>query len=57
MAKYAKFITAVLGAILAGVAVFFGFDLESKGISASSIMAMVVPFLTAIGVWGVPNDE
>ena len=57
MAKYAKFITSLLGAVIAGVAVFFGFDLESKGISASSIMAMVVPFLTAIGVWGVPNDE
>lgn len=55
MAKYAKLITAVLGAIIAAVAVFAGIDLETKGISADSVMSMLVPFLTAIGVWAVPN--
>ncbi len=55
MAKYSKFIVAVLGAVIAGVSVFFGFDLASTGITAESIWAMVVPFLTAVGVLAKAN--
>lgn len=55
MAKYSKFIVAVIGAILSGLAVFFGIDLESKGLDANSILAFAIPILTALGVWGVEN--
>lgn len=55
MAKYGKFIVAILGAIISGVSVFFGFDLEATGITAESIWAMVVPVLTAVGVYAKSN--
>lgn len=55
MAKYSKFIVAVLGAVLTGLAVFAGIDLEAKGITADTIWNFVLPVLTAFGVWAVPN--
>lgn len=56
MAKYAKFIVAILGAILAGITVFADIDLAGKGITAEVIWNFLVPILTAIGVYAVPNS-
>jgi hypothetical protein len=57
MAKYAKFIVAVIGAVLAAITAFLGYDLAAAGVTAESVMALLIPILTAVGVWAVPNDE
>lgn len=48
LGKYAKTITAVIGA---GVAI------ASKYLGADGIVADVVLVLTALGVYGIPNAE
>ena len=52
MAKYAKFITALVGALLVGVDQFLGISLS---FNAEQIMAFLIPLLTAVGVWQIPN--
>lgn len=52
MAKYSKFIVAVLGAVLTGLDQFLGL---SVGIGAEEIVQFAIPILTALGVWGVAN--
>lgn len=57
MAKYSKLIIAVPGAVIVAVQTFLGIDLEGKGVTAEGIMAILVPLLTAFGVWAVPNVD
>ena len=54
MGKYTKFITAVIGAVLAGVATFTSFDVTW---TAGQVTAVVVPFLSAFGVFKLANSE
>lgn len=54
MAKYAKFITALVGAVLVGVDQFFGISLS---FNAEGVMAVLIPILTALGVWQIPNSQ
>jgi len=54
MAKYTKFITAIVGAVIAGLAVFAG--VESSW-TATEITAAAIPVLTAIGVYFFPNQD
>ena len=53
MAKYRKLIVALIGFVLLALDQFFG---VSVGWDAEQIVNTVVPLLTAIGVWGVPNE-
>lgn len=53
MAKYRKLIVAVLGAAIIAVDQFTGISI---GMGAEEIVGFLVPILTAVGVWGVPND-
>lgn len=53
MAKYNKFIVAVLGAVLTGLDQFLGISL---GLGAEEIVQFLIPILTALGVWGVANQ-
>lgn len=57
MRKYTKAIVAVLAAILEIVAIFFGFDIADKGVTAESIWALVIPFLAAFGVYQGTNKQ
>ena len=52
MAKYSKFIIALIGFALMGLKEWAGIDL---GVTADQIWTWAVPLLTAIGVYGVPN--
>ena len=54
MSKYRKLIVAVLGAILMAADQLMGLSI---GIGAEEIVNFAVPILTAIGVWGVPNES
>jgi uncharacterized membrane protein len=54
MSKYRKLIVAALGAVIIAVDQFFG---VSIGMGAEEIVNFAVPILTAIGVWGVPNEN
>lgn len=56
MKKYRKLIVAVIGAIFAGLSAIFGVNLEAMGVSVEMVMGLIVPILTAAGVWAVPND-
>lgn len=49
---YNKFIVAVIGAILTGLNTFFGIEL---GADAQQIAGIVIPVLTALGVYQVAN--
>ena len=51
MARYSKLIIAVMGAIIVAVQTFLGIDLAGQGVSAEAVMAVLVPLLTAFGVW------
>jgi hypothetical protein len=57
MAKYSKLIVAVIGAIIVAVQIFLGIDLAAQGVSAEAVMTILVPLLTAFGVWAVPNVD
>ena len=54
MAKYNKFWIALIGVILIGLDQFFNISLS---VNAESIMNIVIPILTALGVWAIPNNE
>jgi len=54
MSKYRKLIVAILGAIIIAVDQFFGLSI---GMGAEEIVNFIVPILTAVGVWGVPNES
>ncbi len=45
--KYAKFFTALAGAVVQGIALWSG---------APDVLLAAVPVLTAVSVWKVPND-
>lgn len=53
LAPYKKFIVAVVGAVLIGVNQFFGLEL---GVDAQQAVNIVVPILTALGVYQVENS-
>ena len=55
MGKYSKLIVAALGAGIIAVQTFLGIDLAAKGVTAEAIMTVLVPVLTAFGIWAVPN--
>lgn len=49
MSKYRKFIVAIVGAIVAGVSVYYG--------STSDLAQTLIAVATALGVYAVPNAE
>lgn len=51
MGKYNKLVVALVGAAVEALAVFAGVHLE-----AATVVAVLVPFLTALGVYQIPND-
>ena len=51
---YNKFIVAVIGAILTGLNAFLGLDFD---IGADKIAGVVIPVLTALGVFQIANKE
>lgn len=53
MGKYRKLLVAVLGAALVAVNTFFGFEV---GFTAEGAANVLIPILTAAGVWGARND-
>lgn len=53
MSKYRKLIVAVIGAVIIAADQFFGISI---GLGAEEIINFAVPILTAVGVWGVPNE-
>ena len=53
MQKYSKFIIAAIGLVLMGLNDFVGLEL---GLSAEQLYNFAVPVLTAVGVWGTPNE-
>ena len=54
MGKYKKFITAIIGAVITGLAVFWG--VESTW-DANQITIAIMPVVTALGVYFFPNSE
>lgn len=54
MAKYRKFIIAAVGLALMGLNDFGGIQL---GLDAEQLYNFAVPILTAIGVYGTPNES
>ena len=52
MQQYRKLIVALIGAAIIAVDTFTGF---SVGLGAETVMTFLIPILTAIGVWTVPN--
>ena len=55
--KYSKLLVPALMFIIAAVYQFAGINLAEKGITAETIMAFLVPFLTAVGVWAAPANK
>ena len=58
IAKYRKFIAALVGLVALAAFTFFGVgDGQSIfGLGVDQITSVVVGILTALGVWAVPND-
>ncbi len=56
MAKYGKLIVALLIPIVGIGLKALGIDIEFGEEQADSLMNILIPILTALGVWGVPND-
>jgi uncharacterized membrane protein len=54
VAAYRKFYVALIGAVLIGINEFFGISL---GFNAEGVMAILIPILTALGVWATPNES
>lgn len=52
LANYRKLLVAVIGVVLIAVDQFTGFSL---GFGAEEVMNVLIPILTAVGVWAVPN--
>jgi hypothetical protein len=53
LANYRKLLVAVLGAAIIAADQFFGFSAE--WFQAENVMTVLVPILTAVGVWALPN--
>ena len=53
LANYRKLIVALVGALLIAVDQFFGVSVSWE---AEEVVNTLVPILTALGVWMVPND-
>lgn len=54
MQAYRKLIVAIFGAALIAADQFWGFSVPY---GAEEIVTALVPLLTALGVWAVPNDQ
>lgn len=54
MAKYRKLIVALIGAALVAINTFFGVELA---IGAEGVLNVLIPVLTAFGVWAAPNSN
>lgn len=52
MQNYRKLIVALIGAAMIAADQFFGISL---GFGAEEAMNVLIPILTAFGVWAVPN--
>lgn len=52
MSAYRKLIVALIGAALIALDQFFGISVTYD---AEAVMGVLIPFLTAAGVWAVPN--
>lgn len=52
-AHYRKLIVALIGAAVIAADQFFGFSAD--WFQAENVMTVLVPILTALGVWAVPN--
>ena len=53
MARYAKFLTALAGTVAAGLVTFGGMSPEG----AEQLTSTAVAFLTALGVYAIPNES
>lgn len=54
MSKYRKFIVALVGTVLAGLAAFDVVDLTAQ---QEAITVFVISLLTSLGVFATPNKE
>ena len=54
---YRKLIVALLIPIIGLALKAMGIDLEFGEDQASSLMNVIIPVLTAAGVWGISNDS
>ena len=52
LAPYRKLLVALIGAVLIALDQFTGFSL---GFGAEEAVNVLIPILTAFGVWAVPN--
>jgi hypothetical protein len=52
MQAYSKLLVALIGAVLIALDQFFNI---SVAYDAEAVMNVLIPFLTAAGVWAVPN--
>ncbi|WP_119167097.1 hypothetical protein [Algihabitans albus] len=53
LAPYRKLIVALIGALLIALDQFLGFSVSWE---AEQIVNTLIPVLTAVGVWAVPNE-
>ena len=56
MGQYRKLIVAVLVPVVGFGLKWLGVDIEFGEAEANSLLALLIPILTAIGVVAVPND-
>ena len=54
MKKYRKLIVAGIGVGILAAKDIWGIEL---GVTADQIVMVIIPLLTALGVWGVRNEE
>lgn len=54
MSKYRKLIVAVIGGVLMALDDLAGISIA---LDAEAIVQVLIPILTAIGVWAAPNAE
>jgi hypothetical protein len=53
LSQYRKLIVAIIGAAIIALDQFLG---VSVSYDAEAVMGVLIPFLTAAGVWAVPNS-
>jgi hypothetical protein len=53
MQAYRKLFVALIGAALAALDQFFGIG---TSLDAEKVMSVLIPILTAVGVWATPNQ-
>jgi len=53
MSKYKKLMVAVIGVVLLAIDQLFGF---SVSFNADAVMGILIPVMSALGVWAVANE-